>query len=104
MRHTKSKRPPAQTAQPTSIAISGTPPMIVSTAAKRPPPRQISKRRQDNMVDRGCLTPKVLQLATASEGSAYRRRWARAVGPSEFHAPGWNTRRSHPSSLSLNIR
>src|SRR3954470_16595159 len=52
IRHTQSSRPPAATAQPTSTAISGTPATVVSPAATRPPPRQISRRRHVRIVGR----------------------------------------------------
>src|SRR3954470_2997132 len=53
IRHTQSSRPLAVTAQPTSTAISGTPAPTVSRAARKPPPRQMSRRRHDRIVGRG---------------------------------------------------
>src|SRR4051812_26205224 len=73
IRHTQTSRPPAATAQPTSTAISGTPATVVSPAARRPPPRQISRRRHDRIVGRGPAATAVLPGATLT-------RWPRS-GP-----------------------
>ena len=64
IRHTQTSRPPAATAQPTSTAISGTPATVASPAARRPPPRQISRRRHDRIVGRGPASTAVLPPAT----------------------------------------
>src|SRR3954451_17534686 len=64
IRHTQTSRPPAATAQPTSTAISGTPATVASPAARRPPPRQISRRRHDRIVGRGPAAVAVLAPAT----------------------------------------
>src|SRR3954453_19382474 len=71
IRHTQSSRPLAVTAQPTSTAISGTPATTVSPAARKPPPRQMSRRRHDRIVGRGPATTAVLPGAALT-------RWPRS--------------------------
>src|SRR4051812_19217613 len=61
------------TAQPTSTAISGPRATTASPAARRPPPRQISRRRHDRIVGRGPAATAVLPGATLT-------RWPRS-GP-----------------------
>src|SRR3954470_8252899 len=88
IRHTQSSRPLAVTAQPTSTARSGTPATVVSPAARRPPPRQISRRRHDRIVGRGRATTAVLPRGTLTRqprtgparARARRRPAARARG------------------------
>src|SRR4051812_38139126 len=89
IRHTQSSRPLAVTAQPTSTAISGTPATTVSPAARKPPPRQMSRRRHDRIVGRGPAATAVLPGAALTRwppsgparGRSRCRRAATAVLP-----------------------